>query len=159
MSKKVTPCLWFNQDGEEAIAFYQSIFPDTKVGKVLRWGEAGQGEPGSVLTMEFTLMGQDFLALNGGPEFKFNEAVSFIVSCKDQAEVDRYWTALTANGGEESMCGWLKDKYGLWWQITPERLIELLRDQDPEKADRAMKAMLGMKKIDVATLKAAADQA
>jgi predicted 3-demethylubiquinone-9 3-methyltransferase (glyoxalase superfamily) len=157
MSKKITPCLWFDQNAEEAIAFYKSIFPDTKVGEVLRWGEAGHGEPGSVLTMEFNLMGQDFLALNGGPEFKFNESVSFIVNCKDQAEVDRYWMALTADGGEESMCGWLKDKYGLSWQITPEKLPELLRDRDPERADRAMKAMLTMRKIDLKKLEEAAE--
>jgi predicted 3-demethylubiquinone-9 3-methyltransferase (glyoxalase superfamily) len=155
---RITPCLWFDGRAEEAVAFYVGIFRNSKVGTVDRYGAAAakaSGQPkGSVMTVAFELDGQPFLALNGGPIFKFTEALSLIVNCKDQKEVDEYWSKLSA-GGEEGPCGWLKDKYGLSWQITPEALPRLLHDKDPKRAERVMAAMLQMKKIDVATLERA----
>lgn len=152
-------CLWFRKnDAEEAAEFYCSLLPDSHVDKVWRSpAETPSGPAGMVLTVDFTLMGQPVQGLNGGPEFTFNEAVSFVVECDDQAEVDRLWDALTADGGEPGPCGWLKDRYGLSWQIAPKRLTELLDDPDSERARRAMEAMLQMGKIDVAALERAAD--
>jgi predicted 3-demethylubiquinone-9 3-methyltransferase (glyoxalase superfamily) len=157
--QKITAFLWFDYQAEEAVKFYTSIFKNSKVGRILRYsGEAAKasGRPvGSVLTIEFELEGQRFTALNGGPEFKFNESVSFVVSCETQKEVDYFWEKLTANGGQESACGWLKDKFGLSWQVTPTVLIEMLQDKDSEKAERVMNAMMQMQKIDIKTLKEA----
>jgi predicted 3-demethylubiquinone-9 3-methyltransferase (glyoxalase superfamily) len=157
--QKITAFLWFDDQAEEAVKFYTSIFKNSKVGRILRYsGEAAKasGRPvGSVLTIEFELEGQRFTALNGGPEFKFNESVSFVVSCETQKEVDYFWEKLTANGGHESACGWLKDKFGLSWQVTPTVLIEMLQDKDSEKAERVMNAMMQMQKIDIKTLKEA----
>jgi predicted 3-demethylubiquinone-9 3-methyltransferase (glyoxalase superfamily) len=159
--QKITPFLWFDNNAEEAVNFYVSIFKNSKVGKVTRYNEASSkaaGRPeGSVMTMEFQLEGQDFSAINGGPHFKFTEAISLVVDCETQEEVDYFWEKLTADGGQESQCGWLKDKYGLSWQITPRVLIEMIGDKDPQKAQRVMEAMLQMKKIDIATLKRAYD--
>jgi predicted 3-demethylubiquinone-9 3-methyltransferase (glyoxalase superfamily) len=152
---KVTPCLWFDTEAEEAAQFYTSVFPNSKMGEITHYGSAGPREEGMVLTVEFELEGQEFVALNGGPDFKFNEAVSFQVLCEDQDEVDKYWTTL-ADGGEEGPCGWLKDRFGLSWQIVPKRLYELLNDPDREKSQRAMAAMLEMKKIEVEELERAA---
>lgn len=151
--QKITPFLWFDNQAEEAMHFYTSIFKNAKVGEVRRAGEGGP-----VMGVSFTLDGQDFMALNGGPQFRFTEAISFFVDCETQAEVDELWAKLTANGGQESMCGWLKDKYGLSWQIVPRILPELLGDKDPQKAQRVMNAMLQMKKIDIDELKRAAEQ-
>lgn len=153
--QKITPFLWFDNQAEEAMNFYVSIFKDSKVLSLTRNGEAAPGPTGSVLTAEFELEGQKFTALNGGPQFKFTEAVSFVVNCTSQEEVDYYWEKLTA-GGQEVQCSWLKDKYGLFWQIVPTILLELLRDKDPEKANRVMQAMMKMVKIDIETLKRAA---
>ncbi len=157
--QKITAFLWFDDQAEEAVKFYTSIFKNSKVGRILRYsGEAAKasGRPvGSVLTIEFELEGQRFTALNGGPEFKFNESVSFVVNCETQKEVDYFWEKLTANGGQESACGWLKDKFGLSWQVTPTVLIEMLQDKDSEKAERVMNAMMQMQKIDIKTLKEA----
>jgi predicted 3-demethylubiquinone-9 3-methyltransferase (glyoxalase superfamily) len=151
---KITPFLWFDKEAEEAARFYCSIFKNSKVGTIARYGEAGPGPKGSVMTVAFELDGQPFTALNGGPHFKFTEAVSFVVNCRDQAEVDELWDKLSA-GGETSRCGWLKDKYGLSWQIVPTALMELASDPDPKKSARVMQAMLQMTKIDIAKLKAA----
>jgi len=159
--QKITPFLWFDDQAEEAADFYTSIFKNSRVGNILRYGEEAarvseSGRPvGSVLTIEFEIAGQKFVALNGGPQFKFNESVSFVVNCETQDEVDYFWAKLTSHGGEESACGWLKDKYGLSWQITPTVLIDMLHDKDPQKAERVMKAMLQMKKIDIEKLKVA----
>jgi predicted 3-demethylubiquinone-9 3-methyltransferase (glyoxalase superfamily) len=150
-----TTCLWFDTEGEEAANFYTSVFKDSKIGSISRYNEAGPRPAGTVITVEFELNGQKFLALNGGPEFRFNEAISFQIPCADQDEVDYYWDRLTAGGGEESDCGWLKDKYGLSWQVVPTALFELLSDPDPVKAQRATKAMLSMKKLDIAALRTA----
>jgi predicted 3-demethylubiquinone-9 3-methyltransferase (glyoxalase superfamily) len=155
--QKITPFLWFDNHAEEAVNFYVSVFKNSKVGKIARYGEAGPGPKGSVLTVEFQLEGQNFVALNGGPNFKFTEAISFVVNCETQEEVDYFWEKLTANGGQESQCAWLKDKYGLSWQIVPTVLIEMLQDKDAQKAQRVMEAMLQMKKIDIATLQRAYD--
>jgi predicted 3-demethylubiquinone-9 3-methyltransferase (glyoxalase superfamily) len=152
---KISPFLWFDNQAEEAMQFYTSVFKNSKAGEVSRYGEAGPMPAGTVLTASFELEGLHFTALNGGPDFKFNEAVSFYVDCEDQAEVDYYWEQLTADGGEESMCGWLKDKFGLSWQIVPRRLMELMGDPDAEKAQRVTEAMLQMQKIDIAGLEAA----
>ncbi len=154
---KITPCLWFDTRGEDAANFYTSIFPDSKILHVTRYGSAGPRPAGMVMTVLFEIHGQEFMALNGGPEFSFDEAISFQVNCEDQEEVDLYWTALS-EGGEEGPCGWLKDKFGVSWQIVPTVLDELVRDPDTEKAQRAMTAMLGMKKLDVAELVRAAEQ-
>ncbi|WP_431781493.1 VOC family protein [Streptomyces chumphonensis] len=153
---RITPNLWFDTQGEEAAAFYCSVFPNSRITHVAHYGEAGPRPAGTVLTVDFELDGQRYVALNGGPEFTFDEAVSLSIDCADQDEVDHYWTKLS-EGGEEGPCGWLKDRYGLSWQVVPRRLEELLADPDAARADRAMKAMLGMKKLDVAALEAAAD--
>jgi predicted 3-demethylubiquinone-9 3-methyltransferase (glyoxalase superfamily) len=155
--QKITPFLWFDNQAEEAANFYTSIFKNSKVGNVARYGEAGPGPEGSVMTVSFQLEGQEFTALNGGPAFKFTEAISFFVDCKSQEEVDELWEKLSA-GGEEGPCGWLKDKFGLSWQIVPTVLIEMLNDPDPEKARRVTEAMLQMKKIDIPTLEQAYEQ-
>ncbi len=155
---KITPFLWFDTQAEEAARFYVSIFKNSKIVKVARYGEAGPDPAGSVMTVQFELDGQLFIALNGGPHFKFNEAISFSVDCETQQEVDEFWNKLSA-GGQESQCGWLKDKYGLSWQVNPTVLGEMLSDSDPEKAKRVMAAMLKMKKIDIAELKKAYAQA
>jgi len=156
--QKVSPFLWFDGNAEEAANFYVSIFKDSKILKIARYGEAGPGPAGSVMVVNFQIEGQDFIALNGGPLFKFTEAISFVINCQTQEEVDHYWNKLTAGGGQESQCGWLKDKYGLSWQVTPTILGELLADKDHKKAQRVMQAMLQMKKIDTAALKRAAAQ-
>ncbi len=153
-------CLWFDGQAEDAANLYVSLLPDSKIDKVSRSpAETPSGPEGMILTVDFTLAGQQFLGLNGGPDFKFNEAVSFVIECDDQAEVDLLWDALTANGGEPSACGWLKDRFGLSWQIVPLRLNELLSDPDPDRARRAMEAMLTMGKIEVAELDRAAGAA
>ena len=153
--QKITPCLWFDTEGEDAANFYTSIFPNSKVGHIARYGSAGPRPEGTVMTVSFELDGMEFLALNGGPNFTFSEAVSFQVSCKDQDEVDKYWNELS-EGGEEGPCGWLKDKFGLSWQIVPTALPELLSNPDKEKAQRVMAAMLEMKKIEIDELERAA---
>ncbi|MBI5304933.1 MAG: VOC family protein [Chloroflexi bacterium] len=155
--KKIAPFLWFDDQAEEAANFYVSIFDNSKIVSTTRYGEGGPGPKGRVMTVEFELDGQGFIGLNGGSQFKFTEAISFSVSCKTQEEVDKFWAKLS-EGGEEGPCGWLKDKYGLSWQINPTILGEMLGDQDPEKAKRVMEAMLNMKKIDIKTLKQAYDQ-
>ena len=156
---KITPFLWFDNQAEEAAKFYTSVFKDSKIGRILRYDEtsakAAGGSVGSVLTIEFEIEGQKFTALNGGPQFKFNESVSFVVNCKTQEEVDYFWEKLTAGDGQESECGWLKDKFGLSWQVTPTVLIDMLNDKDPKKAGRVMKAMMQMQKIEINKLKAA----
>jgi predicted 3-demethylubiquinone-9 3-methyltransferase (glyoxalase superfamily) len=154
--QKISPFLWFDNQAEEAATFYTSIFPNSKIVKVARYGEAGPGKPGTAMTVEFQLEGQTFLALNGGPRFKFTEAISFMVNCQSPEEVDAYWEKLTA-GGAESQCGWLKDKFGLSWQIVPAGLTALLSDPDPDRSKRAMKAMLAMKKLDIRALKRAVE--
>ncbi|MFI7098057.1 VOC family protein [Streptomyces sp. NPDC050161] len=155
---KIVPNLWFDTRAEEAAEFYTSVFPNSSITHVSHFGEAGPRPAGMVLTVDFLLDGQAFTAINGGPEFTFSEAVSLLISCADQDEVDHYWTRLT-DGGEEVQCGWLRDRYGLSWQVVPQELYTLLDDPDPQRADRAMRAMLGMKKLDVAALRAAADGA
>jgi predicted 3-demethylubiquinone-9 3-methyltransferase (glyoxalase superfamily) len=155
--QKISPFLWFDTQAEAAANFYVSVFKNSKIVKVTRYGEAGPGPKGSAMTVQFQLAGQDFIALNGGPHFKFTEAISFSVDCKSQAEVDEYWTKLS-EGGEEGPCGWLKDKFGLSWQINPMVLGEMLNDPDPAKSRRVMEAMLKMKKIDIAALKQAYDR-
>jgi predicted 3-demethylubiquinone-9 3-methyltransferase (glyoxalase superfamily) len=161
--QKITPFLWYEDKAEEAANFYVSLFKNSKVGDITRYNEASEkaaGRPaGSVMTVAFVLEGQEFVAINGGPAFKLTEAVSFVVSCESQEEVDKYWNALTADGGQESQCGWLKDKYGLSWQITPTILIEMFKDKNQAKAKAVMEAMLQMKKIDIPTLRKAYDQA
>jgi len=157
--QKITPFLWFDNQAEEAVKFYTSIFKDSKIGKITRYGEAGEkvaGRPsGSVMTIEFEVEGQKFTALNGGPQFKFNESISFVVNCGTQEEVDYFWDKLTADGGQESQCGWLKDKFGLSWQVVPTVLIDMLHDKDSRKSEHVMQAMLQMQKIDIKKLKAA----
>ena len=152
--KKITPFLWFDDKAEEAMNFYVSIFKNSKVGSVTRYGEAGPGPKGSVMTASFNLDGQDFIALNGGPHFKFTEAISFSVDCKTQEEVDQFWEKLS-EGGQKSRCGWLKDKFGLSWQIVPIALSEMLADKDAKKSKKVMEAMLKMGKLDIKTLKQA----
>ena len=157
--QKITPFLWFDDQAEEAANFYTSLFKNSKIGQMFRHTEEAAdktGRPvGSVLTIEFEIEGQKFVALNGGPLFKFNESISFVINCETQEEVDYFWENLTADGGEESACGWLKDKFGLSWQVTPTVLIDMLHDKDPEKVERVMKAMLQMRKIEISKLKAA----
>src|SRR5436190_9058307 len=153
--QKITPFLWFDHQAEEAAGFYTSIFDNSKITAITHYGDTGPGPKGSVMTVAFELAGQKFVALNGGPHFNFTEAISFVVNCENQAEVDKFWTKLT-EGGQEVQCGWLKDKYGLSWQIVPTRLPELLQDPDPARAQRAMQAMMQMTKIDIAGLEAAA---
>jgi predicted 3-demethylubiquinone-9 3-methyltransferase (glyoxalase superfamily) len=156
--QKVTPCLWFDTEGEDAARFYTSIFPNSRILEIARYGSAGPRPEGTVMTVSFELNGQPFVALNGGPDFTFSEAISFQVDCDDQEEVDRYWTALS-DGGEEGPCGWLKDKFGLSWQIIPTALPRLLQDPDREKSQRVMQAMLSMKKIEIDALERAAVEA
>ncbi|MYV56432.1 VOC family protein [Streptomyces sp. SID3212] len=155
---RITPNLWFDTQAEEAAEFYVSVFPNSKIKNISYYGEAGPGEAGTVLTVEFVLDGQDYLAINGGPQFTFDEAVSFAIDCADQAEIDYYWDKLS-DGGEEGPCGWLKDRYGLSWQVVPAAMAELMSDPDQARTQRAMKAMFGMKKLDIAALYAAADEA
>ncbi|HWP91428.1 MAG TPA: VOC family protein [Thermodesulfobacteriota bacterium] len=161
--QKITPCLWFDSNAEEAVNFYTSIFKNSKIGNITRYGEAGyeiHGKPaGTVLTIEFELDGQAFTALNGGPIFKFNEAISFQVNCESQEEVDYYWEKLSEDGDEKAQqCGWLKDKYGLSWQVVPTVLVEMLLDKDPKKSERVMNALFQMKKLDIAKLKQAYEE-
>jgi predicted 3-demethylubiquinone-9 3-methyltransferase (glyoxalase superfamily) len=153
--QKITTFLWFDDQAEQAAAFYTSLFDDSRIVTVQKYGEAGPGTPGSVMLVEFELAGQRYLALNGGPVYTFNEAMSLSVDCASQEEVDRLWDGLTRDGGEPGPCGWLKDRWGVSWQIVPRRLVELLADPDREKAQRAMSAMLGMKKIRIDELEAA----
>ena len=161
MKQKITPFLWFDNNAEEAAAFYASIFNDSEIGSKSKYNEASaevSGQPkGSVMVVDFEIAGQKFIALNGGPHFKFTEAVSFAIDCKDQKEVDYYWSRLTADGGEESQCGWLKDKFGLSWQVVPTVLNDLVGGPDPASAKRAMEAMLKMKKLNIQTLQDAYD--
>ncbi|WP_037906428.1 VOC family protein [Actinacidiphila yeochonensis] len=152
-STPLTTCLWFDGKAEEAVDFYLSVFKDSSRGRVGRFNEAGPGTPGSVLTAEFTINGQQFVALNGGPQFTFDEAISFQIDCADQAEVDYYWAALREGGGEEGPCGWLKDRFGVSWQVVPAELIEMIAGPDQEKAARATQKMFGMKKLDIAELR------
>ena len=152
----ITPNLWFDTESEDAARFYCSVFPNSKINAVTHYSDAGPREAGMVLTVDFELDGKPFTAINGGPEFTFDEAVSFLVECKDQGEVDYYWDKL-GDGGEEGPCGWLKDRFGLSWQIVPEGFVEMMNDPDSDRVNRAMTAMLGMKKLDLAALRAAAD--
>ena len=153
---RIAPNLWFDTQGKEAAEFYCSIFPNSEIKQISYYSDAGPRPAGEVLTVDFVLDGNEFTAINGGPAFTFDEAVSFEIRCADQEEVDYYWDKLT-EGGEESQCGWLKDKYGLSWQVVPEEMIALIMSPDTERASRAMKAMMGMKKLDVAEIRAAAD--
>lgn len=155
--QKITPFLWFDSNAEAAAQLYTSIFKNSKILAVSRYGDAGPGPKGSVMIVKFQLEGQEFTALNGGPRFTFNEAFSFVVNCESQQEVDEYWRKLTADGGQESMCGWLKDKFGFSWQIVPTALGKLMSDKDPQRAGRVMQALLQMRKIDIATLEQAAE--
>jgi predicted 3-demethylubiquinone-9 3-methyltransferase (glyoxalase superfamily) len=157
--QKITPFLWYDGQAEEAARFYIALFPNSRILNVTRYSEAGPGPAGSVLTVAFQLNGQEFVALNGGPLFKFTEAVSFVINCETQQEMDKYWEALTANGGEESKCGWLKDKYGLSWQIFPVALGKMLSDPDPNKVKRVHDALLQMRKLDLSILQRAYDEA
>ena len=154
MAQKITPFLWFDSQAEEAARFYTSIFDNSEISEVVRYGEAGPGEAGTVMTVAFRLAGQDFVALNGGPVYQFSPATSFVIDCKSQEEVDHFWDNLS-EGGEPGPCGWLRDRYGVSWQVVPSRLIELLGDQDRERANRVMQAMLRMSKIEIAPLERA----
>ena len=154
--QKITPFLWFNGQAEEAMQFYTSVFPESRVVDVMRYGDAGPGPKGSVMSCTFELEGQAFIALNGGPMFQFTEAISMFVRCETQAEVDELWEKLS-EGGQKSQCGWLKDRFGLSWQIVPTELEKLLSSEDPEKRGRVMKALLQMTKLDIAALKQAAE--
>ena len=156
--QKITPCLWFDTQGEDAAKFYTSIFENSKISAITHYGAAGPRAEGMVMTVDFELEGQPFIALNGGPDFTFNEAISFQVNCETQEEVDHFWDKLSEGGEEGPQCGWLKDKFGLSWQIVPTALPRLLSDPDPEKAQRVMAAMLEMKKIDIAALEQAAEK-
>lgn len=158
MKDKLIICLWFDTEGEDAARFYTSIFPGSKLGEITRYGPAGPRPEGTVMTVEFELMGQEFVALNGGPEYTFNQAISFQVMCEGQEEVDRYWTLLT-DGGEEGPCGWLTDKFGVPWQVVPAALKQLLQQPDAKRAQRVMQAMMGMKKIEIEGLERAASAA
>ena len=153
--QKITPFLWFDNQAEDAAKFYISVFKDAKIKNISRYGDAGPGPKGSVMTVQFELNGQEFVALNGGPQFKFDEAISFVINCGSQEEVDSFWEKLTADGGEESMCGWLTDKFGLSWQVVPRVLIEMLQDKDPAKSQRVMQAVMQMRKLDIAKVKEA----
>ena len=152
---RITPCLWFDTQGQEAAEFYTSIFDNSRIVDVSHYGEAGPRDAGTVMTVTFELDGQRFVALNGGPGYTFDEAISFQIDCRSQEQVDEYWSRLT-DGGEEGPCGWVKDRYGVSWQIVPARLTELLQDTDPQTSQRVMAAMLKMRKIDIATLEEAA---
>lgn len=156
MAQKIVPNLWFDTEAEEAANFYTSVFPNSRIVNVTHYTEGAPREAGMVMTVEFELDGHRFVGINGGPEFKFDEAVSFAIECKDQEEIDYYWDRLT-DGGKEVQCGWLTDRYGLSWQVVPTGMEEIFADPDKSRAERAMKAMLGMVKIDVAALRAAAD--
>ncbi len=153
--QKITPCLWFDTEGEDAATFYTSVFPNSRIVEVSRYGEAGPRPAGTVMTVAFELDGQPFVALNGGPDFTFNEAISFQVSCETQAEVDEFWSSLS-EGGQEGPCGWLRDKFGVSWQVIPTALPRLLGDPDHERSQRVMQAMLSMKKIEIDELERAA---
>ncbi|WP_327190278.1 VOC family protein [Streptomyces xinghaiensis] len=155
IEKGFTTCLWFDGRAEEAAQYYTSVFEDGRIGKISRYTEAGPGPAGSVVTVDFEINGQKFVALNGGPEFSFTEAISFQITCENQAEVDHYWDRLTEGGGQEVQCGWVKDRFGVSWQIIPTVLLDMVGDPDPEKAKRATEAMLGMKKLDIAELRKA----
>ncbi|NEA53727.1 VOC family protein [Streptomyces sp. SID13666] len=155
---RITPNLWFDTEGKEAAEFYVSVFPNSEITSITHYNDAGPRPAGTVLTVAFVLDGQEYIAINGGPEFTFTEAVSLMINCADQKEIDHYWSKLS-EGGEEGPCGWLKDKYGLSWQVVPAGMDELLNDADPGRAQRAMSAVLGMKKLDVAAIYAAADEA
>lgn len=154
MAQKITPFLWFDNNAEQAVDFYLTLFEDSKILSLARYGETGPGEPGAVMTITFHLAGQEFIALNGGPVFQFSQAVSFFVHCQSQAEVDRLWERLS-DGGQAQPCGWLIDRFGVTWQIVPDVLFELINDSDPQKAARATQAMLQMQKIDIAALQRA----
>lgn len=153
IKQRLTPFLWFDTQAEEAANFYCSIFKNSKVGQVVRYGDTGPGPKGSVMIVTFELEGQQFTALNGGPRFKFDEAISFVVNCETQEEIDHYWESLTADGGEEVQCGWLKDKFGLSWQVVPTIIGELMGSGDAAKSGRVMQAVLQMKKLDIQTMK------
>jgi predicted 3-demethylubiquinone-9 3-methyltransferase (glyoxalase superfamily) len=155
----IVPNLWFDTQAEEAAAFYCEVFPDSRIVSTARYTEAGPGEPGSVMTVEWEINGQRFVGINGGPQFSFSEAVSFLVTCDTQQEIDYYWDRLREGGGEEGPCGWLKDRYGLSWQVAPTGMDQLFSDPDTSRATRAMQAMFGMKKLDMAALQRAADGA
>ncbi|HWO48855.1 MAG TPA: VOC family protein [Solirubrobacterales bacterium] len=157
MSQKITPNLWFDMNAEEAANFYVDLFDDGRILNVARYPEGSPGPAGEVMTVEWELNGQKFVGINGGPQFQFSEAVSFMISCKDQEEVDYYWDRLTADGGKEGQCGWLSDRFGLAWQVVPEGMDEVFSDPDPAKAERSMAAMMKMKKLDIAELRAAAE--
>jgi predicted 3-demethylubiquinone-9 3-methyltransferase (glyoxalase superfamily) len=154
--QRITPCLWFDGQAEEAANFYVSIFNNSQILNISRYGDAGPGPAGSVMTVSFQLDGQEYIALNGGPQFKFTEAISLTVNCETQAEVDTFWEKLLQDGGQEIHCGWLKDKYGLSWQVVPNLLPSLISDPDPEKSQNVMKALLQMTKLDIAALQKAA---
>jgi predicted 3-demethylubiquinone-9 3-methyltransferase (glyoxalase superfamily) len=154
VAKKITPFLWFDNQAEEAAEFYVSVFENSEILSVSRYGEVGPGTPGTAMTVHFRLDGQEFEALNGGPHYTFTEAISFVIDCETQEEVDYYWSKLS-EGGRPDQCGWLKDRFGLSWQVVPRALIELLQDPDPERANRVMQAMLQMTKIDIAALEEA----
>jgi predicted 3-demethylubiquinone-9 3-methyltransferase (glyoxalase superfamily) len=155
--QKITPFLWFDNQAEEAVNFYTTVFKNSKIGTVARYGESGPGPKGSFMTIMFDLDGHAFMALNGGPIFKFTEALSLMVNCEDQEEIDYFWEKLSADGGKEVECGWLKDKYGLFWQVVPKILGELVQSKDTEKSERVMNALMQMKKLDIAKLKQAAE--
>ena len=157
MPKTIVPNLWFDTEAEEAAQFYCSIFENSRVVNVTHYTGAGPRPAGTVMTVEWELDGNRFVGINGGPQFKFDEAVSFQITCEDQEELDRYWERLLADGGEESVCGWLKDRFGLSWQVVPTGMEELFSDPDPARAERAMEAMLKMRKLDIAALQSAAD--
>ncbi len=156
--EKIVPNLWFDTEAEEAVTFYASLFDDSRILQVVPYGDAGPGEPGTTMLVSFELLGQEYVAINGGPQFRFTEAVSFEVRCDGQEEVDRLWDALTADGGQEVQCGWLKDRYGLSWQIVPKQWIDIATGSEPAKVGAAFKAMLGMKKLDIAELQRAYDE-
>ena len=157
MQHKIIPNLWFDGDAEQAAEFYVGVFPDGRIMSTTRYTEAGPGPAGSVMTVEWEVAGQRFVGINGGPQFAFSEAVSFQITCADQDEIDHFWSRLTADGGQEGPCGWLKDRFGLSWQVVPTGMEELFSDPDQGRAQRAMQAMFGMTKLDVAALRAAAD--
>ena len=154
---RITPNLWFDKEAEDAAKFYCSVFPNSEITNVLYYTDSAPGPTGTVVTVDFVLDGQPYTGINGGPAFTFTEAVSLLINCADQAEVDHYWERLLADGGEASMCGWLKDRYGLSWQVVPTPAYDLLADPDPQRKDRAMTAMMRMRKIDLAAMQAAAD--
>lgn len=153
--QKIMPFLWFNDNAEEAVNFYVSVFKDSKIETVMHYGEGGPGKPGTVMTIAFTIQGMPFMALNGGPHYSFTNAISFVIPCDTQAEIDTFWDRLTADGGEEIQCGWLKDKFGLSWQVVPADIQALLRGRDAEGGQRAMAAMMQMKKLEIDALRRA----